>query len=161
MEKVFAKSPDRFSFLIETTKARLEKDPDNQSLKNLLVFYTKCREENEDETKIEKRNDLEYDLRSCEWIIKKCKHSKVYSQNLYAALCNNQFNKTGLLDSFLNTSWSVSWRHAGGIIANLREEGDYIDFYCSGMSEKEGIVPEGEISKEVESDLKTLGWQAI
>lgn len=162
MEKIFAKSPDRFSFIINETKSRLEKDPDNQHLKNLLAFYRKCREENEEKpVEEEKRYNLEYDLRSCEWLVKKCKESEKYSQNLYAALCDNEFKKTDLLDSFLNTTWFTSWRGAGGIVANLREKGDYIEFYCSGMSNKDGRMAEGEISKEVEEDLRTLGWRAI
>lgn len=159
-EEIFAKSPDRFSFLIENAKKRLKENPDDDNLKKSIIFYEKCREENG--IKKEKRNDLENDLRSCSWIIKKCKESKVYSQNLYAALCNNEFKKIGLLESFIDNNWHVSWRGAGGIIANLREEGDYIDFYSSGIGDgDEGYLPEGKISDQIAEDLKKLGWQRV
>lgn len=56
--------------------------------------------------------DLEYDLFKTDWIVSKCKNSK-YAQNLYAALCNNRFFKN-------DEEWTCSWRHSGGIVAELR-----------------------------------------
>jgi len=35
---------------------------------------------------------------------------------------------------------------------------DYIDWYCSGISDKDGSVQEGTISEEIKEDLKKLGW---
>jgi len=157
--EIFATSMERYAFLIDAAKKALQEDPNNESLKNAIKFYEKCRDENC--VKKESRNDLENDLRGCSWIINKCKKSKVYSQNLYAALCNNDFKKIGLLESFADIIWHTSWRGSGGIVANLREQGDYIDFYCSGMSDKEHFLSEGEVSKEIEQDLKKLGWQIV
>ena len=69
--------------------------------------------------------NLEADLLKTEYIVNKCKSSEVYSQNLYAALCNNRFFKD-------NEEWTCSWRYAGGIVADLRDVGeDYMSFYCS------------------------------
>ena len=146
---MFATSPERYSFLIGNIKKRLEENPQNKDLVNLLKYYEKIREM--DAFPSEATNNLEDDLRSSDFIVLKCKKSENYSQNLYAALCNNNFSKE-------KEVWSTSWRHAGGIISNLREEGDYIDWYCSGISEKEGYVEEGVVTLEIEEDIHSLGW---
>jgi hypothetical protein len=75
--------------------------------------------------------------------------------------------------------WSWSWRYAGGIIADMREEGDYIDWYCSGirgdlaepfsptpeqierMKITERFVGEGNVTDEIRIDLLKLGWIVI
>ena len=165
-EKMFATSPDRFGFMIELTKKQLVDDPTNDTLKRLIDFYTECRQRDG----VENPNDggMEYDLRTSKNIIEKCKESKKYSQNLYAALCNNNFLKN-------DKEWGCGWRQAGGIVANLREEGDYIDWYCSGIGAgqdyedeilgkiniKEGHASEGFITEEIKKDLENLGWNLI
>jgi len=71
-----------------------------------------------------------------------------YARDVYRALCNNIFIKN---DKQL---WSASWRYIGGIVADIRDEGeDYLDFYCSGN--------EGIITDEVKEDLKKLGWEKL
>jgi hypothetical protein len=68
--------------------------------------------------------------------------------------------------------WSCSWRHSGGIIADMQEKGDYIEWYCSGIGNDDagygldarlatGYVPEGQVTEEIEEDLKKLGWVAV
>jgi hypothetical protein len=100
--------------------------------------------------------DLEKDLSKTDWIIYKCKNSKKYSQNLYAALCNNRFFKD-------NQEWTCSWRYSGGLVADLIGEGDYMDWYCSGIGAKpsidiDGYVGESCVTEEVRNDLLNLGW---
>ena len=100
------------------------------------------------------KSNLELDLLKAESIIKKCCSSKVYSQNLYAALCNNRFIKN-------DEEWSCSWRVAGGIVADLRNlDEDYISFYCSGIGEdyNKGYVRESFVTSEIRNDLLSLGW---
>jgi hypothetical protein len=152
----YATSPDRFSFLIDNCKKNFEKNPSNEEFKKAINFYENCRIKDGENTL--KENNLEYDLRSCDWIIEKCKNSKIYSQNVYAALCNNSFLKN-------NVEWHCSWRHAGGVVANLNEKGDYIDWYCSGIPYdppehgiKDGYVSEGFATKEIINDFKKIGW---
>ena len=105
--------------------------------------------------------NLEIDLFKTDWIVSKCLNSDVYSQNLYAAICNNLFYK-GYLDSGGIShleEWGASWRHAGGIVADLRNKGEcYIDWYCSGMADREGYLPESVVSDEIRQDLLKLGW---
>lgn len=146
---MYATSPDRYKFIIENYKKRLDKDPNNVEIKKTMDFFEECVKQ--DQLDIPKENDMEYDLRKCEWIVKKCQSSEIYSQNLYAAICNNSFFKN-------NQEWGCSWRHSAGIISNLREQGDYIDWYCSGAVQTNGSVEEGTVTKEIEEDLNKLGW---
>jgi hypothetical protein len=96
--------------------------------------------------------NLDIDLFKTDWIVSKCVNSDVYSQNLYAAICNNLFYKEG-------EEWSASWRVAGGIVADLRNKGErYIDWYCSGMADKQEYLPESVVSDEIRQDLLKLGW---
>ena len=111
------------------------------------------------------KDNLEYDLRSTKWICDRTKSTKTYAQNLYAALCNNDFQKNEVWPRLENKTWGCSWRHAGGILANMREEGDYIDWYCSGIQGEPdadwvdlGHVPEGTVTDQIREDLFRLGW---
>jgi hypothetical protein len=155
---MYATSPDRYGFMIESYKKRLEKDPHNKEMIKTLSFYEECRMKDSED--VPKQYDMEYDLRKCDWIVAKCKDSETYSQNLYAALCNNRFSRDG-------NEWSCSWRHSGGIVSNLREQGDYINWYCSGITMDDdhpvrgGYLPEGSVSEEVLCDLRRLGWVLI
>lgn len=112
-------------------------------------------------------DNLEYDLRSTDWIVDKAKSSEIYRQNLYAALCNNKFQKQDVWPIIQNKTWTCSWRYAGGIVADMIEQGDYLDYYCTGIRPDEtadkftGYVGEGYVTDEVKEDLKRLGWQVI
>jgi hypothetical protein len=118
------------------------------------------------------KNNMQYDLRSTEWILKKVRASESYAQNLYAAICNNDFQKLDVIPILKDQRWGASWRSAGGIIADMREEGDYIDWYCSGIGNDNagygldhrranGYVPEGVVTDEIREDLKQLGWIVV
>jgi hypothetical protein len=126
-----------------------------------------------------KKNNMEYDLRSTDWILEKVRASEVYAQNLYAAMCNNEFQKLDVIPILRDEKWSCSWRYAGGIIADMRMTGDYIDWYCSGIKGDnytdddlenlngenreqfeitKNFVGEGCVTEEIRIDLKRLGW---
>jgi hypothetical protein len=98
-----------------------------------------------------------------DWILEKVRDSGDYAQNLYAALCNNKFQKIDLMCFLKDQNCSYSWRRSGGIIANMRQEGDYTVWYCSGM----GVwfdgesVNEGVVTDEIKEDLEKLGWRVI
>jgi len=122
--------------------------------------------EKQDQWKI---NNLEYDLRSTQWICDKAKAREEYAQNIYAALCNQDWQRNDVWPLLAGQTYSCSWRYAGGIVADMREEGDYIDWYCSGIRNNvdynesedpmyEKYVPEGKITEEIRQDLKNLGW---
>ena len=111
------------------------------------------------------KNNLEYDLRSTKWICDRAKSTKTYAQNLYAAMCNQDWQRNDVWPLLKGETWSCSWRYAGGIVADMREEGDYIDWYCSGIQGEPdedwidlGHVPEGTVTDEIREDLFKLGW---
>ena len=107
------------------------------------------------------KNNLEYDLLSADWILEKVRNSDTYAQNLYAALCNNEFIKNEVWPILKEDTWDCSWRYAGGMIADMQEKGDYMDWYGSGIgvsySSKE-YVTESIVTDEIKADLFKLGW---
>ena len=114
------------------------------------------------------KNNLEYDLRSTEWICDKVKSTKTYAQNLYAALCNQDWQRNEVWPLLKGETYSCSWRYAGGIVADMRESGDYIEWYCSGIQGEPdeswvdlGHVPEGTVTDQIREDLFRLGWLPV
>ena len=115
------------------------------------------------------KNNMEYDLRSNEWMCANARASDTYAQNLYAAMCNNDFQKLDVVPILKEETWSCSWRHSGGVIADMLGKGDYIDWYCSGIGNAElgngldgsNYVPEGCITDEIRNDLQRLGWAIV
>ena len=114
--------------------------------------------------------DLELDLLQSMDIKDKVRNNDTYAQNLYAALCNNDFQKRDMWPMLKDDLWHCSWRYAGGIIADIRGTGDYLDWYCSGISDGlgngdsdgiKGYVPEGFVSEEIEHDLYSINWLVI
>lgn len=110
-----------------------------------------------------KINNMEYDMSQADWFVSRVRGSDDYAQNLYAAMCNNSFQKQDVWLVLKDAYWSCTWRSAGGIVAGLRDAGeDYMDWYCSGIGEKQGItskfVGEGNVTEEIAADLALLGW---
>jgi hypothetical protein len=166
-----SKSPERHTFQADNYVKRCEeegKEP-NEDYLNLYKSARQQDEENMVDTKWQKDN-MEYDLRSTDWMLAKVRESDTYAQNLYAAICNNDFCKREMWPILKEEYWSASWRHAGGIIADMREEGDYIDWYCSGIGDGlgngdatgiKGYVSESVVTEEIKDDLYKLGWLVI
>jgi hypothetical protein len=108
--------------------------------------------------------DLEKDLYSNEYIRNKARGDDVYCQHLYATLCNNEFIKAEVLSILAAEHWSCSWRHAGGIAADLFEgkfSGDYMRYYTASLSDDAIYIMEGTVDEEVREDLKTIGWYVV
>ena len=115
-----------------------------------------------------KRNNTDYnleeDIRACDWMLKKVQDRETYAQNLYAAMCNNVFQRNEVWPRLKDEYWSCSWRSAGGIVAELRGQGDYIDWYCSGIfgagetDSFQGYVSESTVTDEIRQDLFAIGW---
>jgi hypothetical protein len=176
-------SPDRGSLQLDAEFKRVESGEKTLEQAHAMIEFhqswhaRKLALESTDEWK---KDNMEYDLRSTQWIIQKVKSSEVYAQNLYAAMCNNAFTKNDVIPILVEQRWSCSWRHAGGIIADMLEKGDYIDWYCSGIRGNEDVtdeqfqqmtkeqqdyyiqlksyVPESTITNEIKEDLLALGW---
>ena len=177
-------SPDRNTFQLENYVKRQEEAGKLPAPEYLDMFKT-WREQaqaNIVDPKWQKDN-MEYDLRSTQWIIDKVKNDEVYAQHLYASMCNNDFTKNDVWPILTDKRWSCSWRHAGGIIADMQEKGDYIDWYCSGIRDSKILdddefraltkkqqesyiqgkkfVPESCVTDEIREDLLKLGWIVI
>lgn len=163
-----SKSPERHTFQRDAYIQRCleegrEVDPSIVRMYNQMI-------EDSDQFESRQEYDLEYDLRTSEYMLKKVRESETYAQNLYAAMCNMQFQRLDVLPILKDQRWSCTWRSSGGIIADMRQQGDYIDWYCSGMGEGLGngdadgsknYVAEGFVTDEIKEDLKKLGWLPV
>jgi hypothetical protein len=99
-------------------------------------------------------------------------------------MCNYDFQKNDFMIRLADKTWSCSWRYAGGIISDMQEKGDYIDWYCSGIrvtgitytpeeeanltaeqmlnyKNSQAYVGESFVTDEIREDLKLLGWWVL
>ena len=117
--------------------------------------------------------DLYQDMQDTQWFKDKVRASESYAQNVYAALCNMQWQPLEVIPILKDELWACTWRSAGGIVADLRSKGeDYMDYYCSGIKggmsydpsdddeyfSSKGYVSEGEVTEEIAKDLASIGW---
>jgi hypothetical protein len=177
-KSVLSASPERNTFQRDAyIKRQLEEGAslDDPAVQAMIHWYDSWGEESEKQEADPEwqKNNLEYDLRSTDWIVEKVRASEGYAQNLYAALCNNDFQRQDVWPVLKDQKYACSWRHAGGIIADMRGEGDYIDWYCSGIRNDgnhdselniaypNGYVPESVVTDEVRADLQQLGWTVV
>jgi hypothetical protein len=178
-------SPDRGSFQIECELKRVEEgDKTPEEAHDMIEFFKSWEQQRREleATDEWKKDNMEYDLRSTKWICDKAKANEHYAQNLYAAICNNDFTKNEVWPLLQGKTWSASWRSAGGIVAHMVEQGDYIDWYCSGINNdwadeeyanatkeqqerylyvKNNFVGESRVTDEIREDLLKLGWVAV
>lgn len=172
-------SPERNTFQLECARERAKED--GKEVPEYYENFWKSAKQQDEENLVDpkwQKDNMEYDLRSTKWICDKVKANDNYAQNLYAAMCNMQFIKLDIIPILKDQRWSASWRHSGGIVADMREQGDYIDWYCSGIGNKEAgfgldgftptpdpdgrdYVPESVVTEEIREDLKKLGWVAV
>ena len=184
-QHMISSSPDRYTFQKEKYIKRCReegRDLDDPNVQAVLQFYDHARDQAEQHAQDPEwqKHNLEFDLRVTDWIIAKVRDSRAYAQNLYAALCNNQFQKQEVWPILKDQVWSCSWRYAGGIVADMRGRGDYIDWYCSGIRdatpmeqsewnmlsqeqqefhlESLAYVGESTVTDDIREDLARLGW---
>ena len=161
---MISKSPDRHNFQKEGYLKRCEEkgeEPNDDYLDYFQeIIDQHSRKWDDPKSRID---NMEWDLVTTDWILEKVRSSEVYAQNLYCAMCNNDFIKREMWPLLKEQKWSCSWRYAGGIIADMRQQGDYIDWYCSGIRNEYdgGYVSEGAVTEEVEQDLYKLGWIVV
>ena len=185
MSKTLSLSPDRGEFSMTRYREKLEADPNDEDAFKMLEYYIdwKARVKEQQQDPIWQKNNLEYDLLTTDWILEKVRTQTYYAQNLYAAMCNNEFQRNDVWPILTDKRWSRSWRSAGGIIADMQGKGDYIDWYCSGIRDAKILdddefraltkeqqesyiqgkkfVPEGCVTDEIREDLLKLGWIVI
>ena len=186
MSKTLSLSPDRGEFSMKRYRKKLEENPDDEDAFKMLEYYMdwKARVKEQQQDPVWQKNNLEYDLLTTDWILEKVRTQEYYAQNLYAAMCNNQFQRNDVWPILSEQKWSCSWRHSGGIIADMQGKGDYIDWYCSGINDDIKEMTQGEwenltleqqtrikdsllfvreavVTEEIENDLFELGWLVI
>jgi hypothetical protein len=111
--------------------------------------------------------NLERDLYDSEYIRTKAAGKDLYCHNLYAALCNNEFQKLAVEPILADEQWSCTWRYAGGIASRLFNDmgaEDYMQFYCAGMGLDEynnTRAGEGTVTEEIRNDLLEIGWVVV
>lgn len=178
-------SPERGLFNIECELKSVEEGRKTPEEAERMIEFYKSWEERRKEMEATdewKKDNMEYDLRSTKWICDKAKANEYYAQNLYAAICNNEFIKNDVWPLLSDKRWCASWRSAGGIVAHVIEHGDYIDWYCSGINGewsdeeysnatkeeqerylymKNNFVGEGNVTDEIKEDLLKLGWLLV
>jgi hypothetical protein len=167
-----SQSPERHTFQRDNYIKRCEeqgKEPDPA----IIEMYNSWAKEDEYANRPEA--DLEFDLRTTDWILEKARSRDDYAQNIYAAMCNMRWQRLEVFPILKDEFWSCSWRSAGGIVADMLQKGDYIEWYCSGMGglsqdwdeDKETFemwqartkyVPEGTVTEEIRADFQKLGW---
>lgn len=181
---MISSSPERYTFQAEQYVKRCEEEGKKVS-EDYLNLYKSAKQQDADNLVDPnwQKDNMEYDLRSTQWICDKVKGDDVYAQNLYAAMCNNEFTKNDVIPILTEQRWSCSWRHAGGIVADMQEKGDYIDWYCSGIRNSrdyksidttdltieqeafrkkiDAYVSESVVTDEIRKDLLKLGWIVI
>jgi hypothetical protein len=175
-----AKSPERNTFQKDGYVKRCKEEGKEPNPDYVAMYESQKQQDEANVVDPEwQKDNMEYNLRVATWICDKVKASDSYAQNLYAAMCNRDFMKNDVMPILKDQRWSASWRHAGGIVADMREEGDYIDWYCSGIGGFSGggsesspeieaailarihYVPEGTVTDEIREDLFRLGWIAL
>lgn len=179
MSKI-SKSPDRHSFQKGGYVKRQEEagEPVSEAYLDMFDNIINAHEHKFDDP-ASRTNNMEYDLLTTDWILEKVRTRNSYAQNLYAAICNNDFMKMEVVPILRQDPdkdfWGASWRSAGGIVADMQQKGDYIDWYCSGIGggdepdvyaeghdlKRKGYVPEGCITDEIRNDLRRLGWAVV
>jgi hypothetical protein len=182
---MISSSPERGTFQIESQLKQVESGEQTaEAAQAMIDMYSSWQAETrkrEADPKWQEHN-MEYDLRATDWIVAKARESEGYAQNLYAALCNNDFQKNDVWPQLKNQTWSCSWRYAGGIIADIVGRGDYMDWYCSGITGevdadtyakmstesqerhnyyRTHFVGESVVTEEVREDLFKLGWIVV
>jgi hypothetical protein len=170
-------SPGRNTFQLENYLKRCTADGEEPDAA-YLAMWEHVKQQDAEWSEETHKNNMEYDLRTCVDMLEKVRTSDNYAQNLYAAMCNRDFQRNDTWPILTDQKWSCSWRHAGGIVADMRESGDYIDWYCSGIGSSEDgyglsgtvpeveadgrtYVPEGEVTDEIRADLLELGWRVL
>jgi hypothetical protein len=175
---MISSSPKRGSFNLENYIKRCQDEGEEPDPLTMEIY----RYRDSLDPAVDNSLNMEWDLRTTDWILTKVRASESYAQNLYAAMCNNDFQKNEVWPQLKNQTWSCSWRYAGGIVADMRQEGDYIDWYCSGigggvsdeefldMSKesqerylyvKNNFVSESVVTDEIREDLFRLGWMVV
>lgn len=108
--------------------------------------------------------NLETDLRRSDLVVHKIRNYESYAQNVYAALCSNDFAPKDMWAILNQFTWNCSWGYAAKMVSEIREVDatDIRRWYLAGaFHQKEGFVEESIVTDEIRDDLDILGWSVI
>lgn len=74
----------------------------------------------------------------------KIKTDDGFCENVWSALANKIWRNID------GAEFACTFRYAGGLIADIRGSGNYMDWYCSGPCET--------VTEEIENGMAVLGW---
>ena len=120
-----SKSPERLTFQRDCYIKRAQEEGQSLTDPNVMamlkyyqdIFIEVEKRETDTNWRI---NNMEHDLRTADWILDKVRNNDTYAQNLYAAMCNNDFQQHKVWPIIKGEIWTCSWRYAGGIIADRK-----------------------------------------
>lgn len=87
-------------------------------------------------------SDFESDL--IEIFGERIKQDSIFCKDIYSALTNLEWVQSD------GTVYGATFRYVGGLIADIREEGNYMDWYC--------CKGEGFASDEIQEAMSMKGW---
>lgn len=90
---------------------------------------------------------LERDLVASVRILNRCR-SVLFARLLYEALCRTEW-----IHQASGTRWWTGGRSAGDLVARLRGEGSYLDWY--------GSEGEGQVDEVVLAEIEVVGWRLL
>jgi hypothetical protein len=114
-------------------------------------------------------HDLEKDLLNSQYIKEKCTND-TYAQNLYAALCNNEFTKNEVVPILKEEVWTLQLEICRGLSSsNTRECGTILIGTVVELTrgwnndepddwDETGFMPEGCVTDEIRNDLLHINW---
>jgi len=98
--------------------------------------------------------DLEYALKTSDYIRSRCRADRLYAEALYRALCDVKWISKHPFHILKDESWKCTWREAAAIVGDLASTtdvlSDHLDWYSVGK--------EGYIERYIKEDLDYLGF---
>jgi hypothetical protein len=141
-------SPKRNTFQVENYLKRCA-DTGLEPSPAYLDMWEQSKQQAEEWCQQTHENNMEYDLRTSEHMLSRARSSKNYAQNLYAAMCNREFQRNDTWPILTDQKWSSEDGYGlSGTVPEVEADGS-------------GYVTEGVVTDEIRVDLFQLGWRVL